>query len=104
MDDTFITIEAFNFDVEDGHLYEGDRNEDLDLYWVPSCGDLNDFLITACENHLEDQTAMVIVASRDYVTFDDDGEVEDYGGCSWPETFVWHNHSLLTEEEYLDNK
>ena len=97
----FATIEAFQFSVEDDYLVEQDRNEDLDIYWTEACGDLLEYTLTACCNHLGNQPSMVVVSLRDYVTFDDDGEVEDYGDCSHPMIYIWDGTMLHTEENYL---
>ena len=44
---------------------------------------------------------MVVVSIRDYVTFDDDGEVEDYGACDDPMIYIWNGKKLQTEADYL---
>ena len=96
----FATIEAFEFTVEDGYIYEEERIEDLDITWTNKDGELNTVLLTECQERLNNITAMIAVTVRDYVTYDEDGDVEDYGGGN-PETFIWHNNQLLTEEEYV---
>jgi hypothetical protein len=98
----FATIEAFDFSVDESYIVEEDRNEDLDIQWTPACGDLDDYTLTACINHLGNQTAMVVVSIRDYVTFNDDGEVEDYGACDDPMIYIWNGKKLQTEADYLE--
>ena len=97
---TFTTIEAFEFTVEDGYVYEEERIEALDFTWTEKDGILDDIILTECQERLKDITAMISVTPRDYVTYDEDGEVEDYGGGN-PETFIWVNNELLTEEDYV---
>ena len=96
---TFATIEAFEFTVDDNIVYEEERIEDLDITWTDVDGDLNTVVLTECQERLKDVTAMIAVTIRDYVDYDEDGEVEDYGGGN-PEIFIWSNNVLVKEEEY----
>ena len=98
---TFTTIEAFEFTLEDGYLYEEDRIEDLDFTWTEEDGELDDIVLIECQERLKDVTAMIVITPRDYVTYHEDGEVEDYGGGN-PETFIWTNNVLVTEEQYVE--
>mgnify|MGYP001490521595 CR=1 FL=1 len=97
---TFTTIEAFEFTVDDDIVYEEERIEALDFTWTEEDGDLDDIILTECQERLKDITAMIVITPRDYVTYDEDGEVEDYGGGN-PETFIWTNNELLTEDQYI---
>lgn len=98
----FFTIEAFEFEYEDGCFYEEDRCEDLDTYWFEQVGGtLDEYVLQECMNNLdEDNHVMVQVIPRRWATIVD-GIPEEYGdSCLGIETYIWNGKELVSEEEY----
>ena len=98
----FFTIEAFEFEYEDGYFYEGERCEDVDTYWYEGVGGtLDQYVQQECYNNLnEDNHVMVQVIPRKWATIVD-GLVEDYGDDAFSiETYIWNGKELVSEEEY----
>ena len=98
----FFTIEAFEFEYEDGYFYEGERCEDVDTYWYEGVGGtLDQYVDQECNNNLnEDNHVMVRVIPRRWATIVD-GIPEDYGDdCLGIESYIWNGKELVSEEEY----
>tara|TARA_B100002019_G_C21211634_1_gene569770 strand:+ start:490 stop:855 length:366 start_codon:yes stop_codon:yes gene_type:complete len=98
----FITIEAFEFELEDGCIYEGERIEAIDTYWYEQMGcDLYDYVYELCSNNLEkDEEAVIQIIPRRWATIVD-GELEDCGdSCLGQEEFIWVDGNLFTQEQY----
>ena len=103
----FFTIEAFEFEFEDGYFYEGERCEAVDCYWhehtiFDGCDTLDEYVKCVCESELtEDDHVRVSVIPRRYATFVD-GLLEEYGDdCLGREDYIWTGSELITEEEYI---
>ena len=101
----FWTIEAFQFEYEDGYFYEGERCEDVDTYWYEGVGGtLGEYLDQECNNNLnEDDHVMVSLIPRRWATIED-GIPTDYGDdCLGREDYIWNGNELLTQEEYINH-
>ena len=99
----FVTVEAFYFTVEDGEIYEEDRNEDLDTFWHDELGsELMDFVLEECKERLGEEPSIVDVLPRRWAELDEDGNLEDYGdSCLGSERYMWTGERLVRESEYL---
>ena len=102
----FWTIEAFQFEYEDGCFYEGDRCMDVDSYWYEGVGGtLGEYLDQECMNNLnEDDHVMVSLIPRRWATIEN-GIPTDYGDdCLGREDYIWNGKELLTQEEYINEQ
>ena len=100
----FFTIEAFEFEYEDGCFYEEERCEDVDTYWFEQVGGtLDEYVRQECMNNLdEDNHVMVSVIPRRWATIVD-GVPEEYGDdCLGREDYIWNGKELISQEEYQD--
>ena len=101
----FWTIEAFEFEYEDGYFYEGERCEDLDTYWFKEVGGtLDQYFQDQCHNNLgiHDHVRVSLIPRR-WATIED-GFPTDYGDdCLGREDYIWNGTELLTEEEYIND-
>ena len=98
----FWTIEAFEFELEDGTISEGERIESIDTYWYEQMGsEMYDYICDLCENNLEkDKEVMISIVPRKWATIVD-GELEDCGdSCVGQEEFIWIDSELFTQEQY----
>jgi hypothetical protein len=104
----FFTIEAFEFELEDGCIYEQERDEELDTYWYDNPifkgQQLDEYVKTLCIDCLGDSLRIVDISARRYATIVD-GFPDDYGD-SWgsPERYVWTGKELVTECQYIENQ
>ena len=103
----FFTIEAFEFELEDGYFYEGERCEAVDFYWheheiFDNCDTLDEYVKFVCESYLtEDDQVRVSVIPRKWATFVD-GLLEEYGDdCLGRVDYIWNGSKLITEEEFI---
>ena len=99
----FWTIEAFEFEFEDGYFYEEDRCEALDTYWFEQVGGtLDQYFRDECYNNLtEDDHVRVSLIPRRWATIVD-GIPEEYGDdCLGRQDYIWTGSELITEEEYI---
>ena len=98
----FWTIEAFQFEYEDGYFYEGERCEDVDTYWFEGVGGtLGEYLDQECNNNLcEDDHVMVSLIPRRWATIED-GIPTDYGDdCLGREDYIWNGEELVKQDDY----
>ena len=98
----FFTIEAFEFELEDDTINEGEKIESIDTYWYEQMGsEMYDYICNLCENNLEkDEEAMISIVPRKWATIVD-GELEDCGdSCVGQEEFIWIDGELFTQEQY----
>lgn len=99
----FWTIEAFEFEYEDGYFYEEERCEDVDTYWFAQMGGtLEEYMKQECYNSLdENDHVRVSLIPRRWATIVD-GIPEEYGDdCLGREDYIWNGSELITEEEYI---
>lgn len=98
-------MEAFSFEVEDGVIYEEERNEDVDTFWHPEMNvELMEFVISECRECLGDAPVLIDLSPRRWAELDDNGDLEDYGDtCMGAERYIWTGEELTPEEEYLES-
>ena len=97
-----FTIEAYEFELEDGCIYDGERIESVDTYWYEQMGgDLYDYICDQCEKNLDkDEEAVIQVVPRRWATIVD-GELEDCGdSCIGHEEYIWIDGNLFTQQQY----
>ena len=97
-----FTIEAYEFELEDDTISEGERIESIDTYWFAQMGgDLYDYVYSQCANNLDDnEVALIQVVPRRWATIVD-GLLEDCGdSCMGQEEFFWVDGELFTQEQY----
>jgi len=104
----FFTIEAFTFTLEDGIIYEGERDEDLDTYWYDNeifeGQQLMEYTHELCVDCLKDNVRIVDVIARRYATIVD-GFVNEYGDDTCDNRrYIWTGKQLLTVENYISSE
>ena len=103
----FYTIEAFTFTLEDGIIYEEERDEELDTYWydepIFEGQQLDEYVLSLCYDCLSsDAPRIVDVIARRYATIED-GFPTDYGDSTLDSNrYIWTGKKLVTEEEYTE--
>ena len=102
----FYTIEAFEFELEDGYIYEANRDEDLDTYWYENAifegQSLMEYVTALCYDCLKDNVRIVDVNARRWATIVD-GFVEDYGDSALDcNRYVWTGKRLVSECDYTE--
>ena len=98
----FFTIEAFELELEDDTISEGERIESIDTYWFEQMGgDLYEYVYAQCANNLDDnEEALIIVSPRRWANIVD-GILEDCGdSCYGGEEYIWVDGELFTPEQY----
>ena len=97
-----FTIEAFELELEDDTISEGERIESIDTYWFKQMGgDLYEYVYDQCANNLDDsEEALISIVPRKWASIVD-GLLEDCGdSCIGQEEFIWIDGELFTPEQY----
>ena len=97
-----FTIEAYEFELEDDTIIEGEMIGAINTYWFEQMGgDLYDYVYSQCANNLDDnEEALIQVVPRRWATIVD-GELEDCGdSCLGQEEFIWVDGELFTQQQY----
>ena len=97
-----FTIEAFELELEDDTISEGERIESIDTYWFKQMGgDLYEYVYAQCANNLDNsEEALISVVPRKWASIVD-GLLEDCGdSCIGQEEFIWIDGELFTPEQY----
>ena len=97
-----FTIEAYEFELEDDTISEGEMIGAINTYWFEQMGgDLYEYVYSQCANNLDDnEEALIVVSPRRWATIVD-GLLEDCGdSCVGQEEFIWIDGELFTQEQY----